>query len=265
MIKKIHAGDEIRSIRHTVAYLNTHMGIGTVTREIEDIQWWHQTMAQFYPFFNNPKARYTEEDYRLMGEGKGRMCGDLSEKDWVAWDKDRMIRDIRTRYWGEVVNGKLVKVANHREYRIRVCKECGSVLRTYDGVHDCKGDYVRYIADFPVYSMKSDASAARSFIDRKRKQMHAEGEDFTDLVQLMPTAICTKELDLPESSDIITDSPFLEGDEFFLERQRQACAVKYGMDGNTAERGLDDDELLSKPSSADDVSEAPSNNGNINE
>ena len=104
------------------------------------------------PGIKSPGAEYGEKDYEEQSEGRGRMCGDLSEMDWEKWAEGRPSRDTRIRYWGGVARNRIRLVGIHRQYKIRVCWECGEILRTYEGAGGPIGSYVRYIQDNPTLS-----------------------------------------------------------------------------------------------------------------
>ncbi len=40
----------------------------------------------------------------------------------------------------------------HRQYKIRICQECGEMLRTYGDADDPVGNYVCYIQNNPLLS-----------------------------------------------------------------------------------------------------------------
>ena len=227
IIKKIHSRQKIRSIRHTVAYLMTHMGLGYVDVEPEDVDWDLDFLDYMIPGIKSPGAKYKDKDYEDALNGKGRMVGDLSNMDWEQWTMDRLFKDLRTRYWGGVSRKAIVNIDIYREYKIRVCKECGCLLRTYDGFSDCEGQYVRYIADHQIVAFRNNADLVRQFFLRYKSQLRDRKLTKLDLARMIPTAICTKELELEKNNhDLVMDGPFAEPDEFFLRRQRKAFGTE---------------------------------------
>ena len=62
VIKKIHPRQKIRSIRHTVAYLMTHMGLGYVDIEPEDVDWDRDFLDYMIPGIKSPGATYNDKD-----------------------------------------------------------------------------------------------------------------------------------------------------------------------------------------------------------
>ena len=223
IIKKIHSRQKIRSIRHTVAYLMTHMGLGYVDVEPEEVDWDLDFLDYMIPGIKSPGAKYNDKDYEKALQGKGRMVGDLSDMDWEQWTMDRLFKDLRTRYWGGVSRKSIVNIDIYREYKIRVCKECGCLLRTYDGFSDPEGQYVRYIADHQIVAFRNNADLVRQFFLRYKSQLRDKELTKLDLARMIPVALCTKELEIERNNrDLVVDGPFAEPDEFFLRRQRRA-------------------------------------------
>ena len=220
IIKKIHARQRIRSVRHTVAYLMTHMGLGTVVREPEDVEWDVCALDALIPI-STPKSDYTDEDYLQLSEGRGRMTGDLSGIDWVEWTEDRLTRDLRVRYWGGASIRNIVRVDVYRQYRARICEHCGAYLRTYDGFSDKEGEPVLYIQDNGIYSFARNSQRVRDFLVMWKSRL-PDGMTLADLAARIPQAVCTLELDIPRNNDPVMDGPFDRPDSYYEDRQRRA-------------------------------------------
>ncbi len=179
IIKKIHAKESIRSVRHTVSYLLTHMGLGQVEVDPDSVDWDLRVLDMMIPGILSSNADYTDKDRELQVHGKGCMVGDISEFDWLQWTKDRLHRDIRTRYWGGVSRRNIVNIDSYRQYKLRTCKECGSVLRVYQGFSDTEGDYVRYVQDSPIMCFASNASLVRNFFQKYKSSLPAVKSEHT--------------------------------------------------------------------------------------
>ncbi len=134
IIKKVHPREKIRSIRHTAAYLYTHMGIGISETDPDIVDWETDFLDHMIPGIKSPDAKYTERDYENLVNGKGRLLGDTSDIDWEKWTMDRLSGELRVRQWGGVARNRMRTLGFHRQYKIRVCKECGEILRTYEGI-----------------------------------------------------------------------------------------------------------------------------------
>ncbi|MBE6520338.1 MAG: hypothetical protein E7Z68_04410 [Thermoplasmata archaeon] len=216
----MHPRERIRSIRHTAAYLSTHMGLGLVEQSSEDVDWDLDLLDHMVPGIKSPGAKFSEKDYEELSEGKGRMCGDLSSMDWTRWAEDRLYRETRIRYWGGAARNRIRLVGIHRQYKIRVCQECGEMLRTYEGADDSVGNYVRYIQDNPVLSFAEHFEQVKTVYLRFKDDLKTEGMTLSDFSSLIPFAVSTLELGLSSVCDLVMDGPFQEPDSFFLERQK---------------------------------------------
>ena len=223
IIKKVHPRERIRSTRHTLAYLMTHMGLGMSERDPDDCDWSLKLLNHMIPGICIPGADYDDTDHYERSEDKGRMAGDLSDIDWVEWTMEELRSDIRTRYWGGVSRNSMRTLDVLREYRIRVCRECGAVLRTYDGFMDPEGSAVRYVADHRVMMFARDADMVRSEYLRYKGRLRDAGLTVIDFARMIPLAVSPYELDLPapEHPDLVCDGPFDDVDEV-LRRQRRA-------------------------------------------
>ena len=215
IIKKVHPKEKIRSIRHTTAYLLTHMGLGQSERDPETIDWGLKVMDIIIP-----ESSYSEKDYKEMSEGKGRMVGDISDFNWEKWTRDNLFIEFRPRYWGGASRNNIRNIGTFRQYKIRVCKECGELLRTYDGFDDTTGNYIRYIQDNPVVTFARHANLVRTLFQRYKTRLREEGTSIIDFTRMIQLATSTLELNLPVNNDLIMATPFEEPDEYFLRRQR---------------------------------------------
>ncbi|MBR4685489.1 MAG: hypothetical protein IKP04_03060 [Candidatus Methanomethylophilaceae archaeon] len=221
IIKKIHPKEKIRSIRYTAAYLLTHTGQAYVEKDPDDVDWAEAVVDYMLPGHKKGKSSYSNRDYDQLSQGKGRMVGDISGMDWEQWTMDRLTRDTRLRYWGGVARNKIKVVTIHRQYKVRICKECGHLLRVYEGSEDLEGHYVRYIQDNQILCFAHDFTTVRNFFLKYKEQMKQEDLTPSDVARMMPCAVSTLEL-FPDNGDLVMDGPFDEPDEKFIRRQESA-------------------------------------------
>jgi len=220
IIKKVHPKQKIRSIRHTAAYLFTHMGLGLYERDPDDIDWDLDIIDYLIPGIKSDKGKYTEKDYELLSIGKGRMVGDLSQIDWEEWTMQRLTGKMKIRYWGGVARNKIRTVGFDRQYKIRVCKECGEILRVYDGPDDSIGSYVRYIQDNYVFCFAHQLSLVNSTYLKYKAKLKSADLTLSDFASMVPFAVSTLEF-MPQNKDLVMKDPFEEPDEYFLRRQKE--------------------------------------------
>ena len=219
VIKKIHAKEKIRSIRHTCAYLLTHYSIGIAENDPDSIDWDSRFLDFAWP--DNP----TDKDWEDLLLGKGRLVGDYSDVDWLEWTKKPLSTDTKYRYWGGAAQKKIRKVGYYRQYKIRVCEECGSLLRVFDGPNDPIGQMVRYIQDNPVVVFAENLQLWRNTFLRYKERMRDAGMSIADLAQMLPFAASSLEFGLPVNKDIVCDGPF-DDEATVLARQRKAYGEK---------------------------------------
>lgn len=210
VLTKIHSREKIRSIRHTAAYILTHTGQGLCEKKIKDCNFDWKLINYF-----DIDAEKAWDEY---GEGKGKFVGDLSDIDWVEWTKEELMREVRIRYFGGVARNQLALVGEARRYRIRVCKECGRFLRTYEGFEDTDGTIVQYIERNYVYALAKNRQEARLDFLKYKDQIR----DVTDLGAFSAVTLSTLELGLSPNEDFLCDGPFDMPDEFYLKRQAAA-------------------------------------------
>lgn len=198
------------------------MGLGIAEKDPDEIDWDLKVLDMMTPGLLSPKAKYTEKDYNDLGEEKGRMVGDTSEADWKQWTMKSLVTEFKIRYWGGASRRNIRTLGVYRQYKIRVCKECGNLLRTYDGPHDSVGSYIRYIRDDPVVVFAEDFDLVRSVFQSFRSRFHEEDVSIVEFSRLCPLTVCTFDLGLPSDNDLVMDGPFEEPDEYFLRRQQKA-------------------------------------------
>ena len=160
------------------------------------------------------------------GEGKGRLHGDLSEVDWEQWTMKALAVEFKIRYWGGASKRNIRTLGIYRQYKIRVCRECRRILRTYDGYHDCTGSYIRYIRDDPVVVFAEDFELVRNIFQSFKSRLRDENLTIVDFSRMCPLTLCTLDLGLPTDDNLVMANSFEEPDEYFLRRQREAFGIE---------------------------------------
>ena len=225
IIKKVHPHQKIRSISQTAAYLYTHMGLGITEVDPDTVDWDLDIIDYLIPGIKSPNAKYSEKDYDDEYYRRGRRVGDFSNIYWEEWTMDRLVRKIRIRQWGGIARNRMRLLGTHRQHKIRVCSECGQILRTYEGFNDPIGNYVRYIQDNPVVCFAHDYDVAITAYLKYKDKLREAHLTLSDFSSSVPFAVSTLEF-MPQNADIVVDGPFAEPDEYFLARQKAA----YGLD-----------------------------------
>ena len=139
----------------------------------------------------------------------------------VRSGQGRVVQETRIRYWGGVSRNNIRTVEVVRQYKIRVCKECGTLLRTYDGFDDTTGQYVRYICDIKVRAFAKDMAIVNTIFLQYKERLRSARMDMTEFAAMIPYAVSAIEF-TEQNNDLIMDGPFEEPDSYFLRRQRMA-------------------------------------------
>ncbi|WII07625.1 hypothetical protein PED39_00060 [Methanomassiliicoccales archaeon LGM-RCC1] len=101
------------------------LGLGITEVDPDTVDCDLDILDYLIPGIKSPKAKYSEQDYDDEYYGKGRRAGDLSKIDWEDWTMDRLVRKIRIRQWGRIARNRMRLLGYHRQYKMRVCSECG--------------------------------------------------------------------------------------------------------------------------------------------
>ncbi|MBR3477044.1 MAG: hypothetical protein IKH39_07850 [Candidatus Methanomethylophilaceae archaeon] len=164
IIKKVHADKEVESIGQTAAYLMTHMGLGMVERDPLDVDYDFRFLCHMLPGLSDDCSRaeddepfrFSDQDESDEVEGKGRMVGDVSGMDWLEFSARPLSYLTRMTYFGLAFHRNIRTVAVEREYRTRVCRECGRPLNVYGDMCDHEGEPARFLFDNRITAFRKD-------------------------------------------------------------------------------------------------------------
>ena len=163
------------------------MGLGMAEKDPDDIDWDLKVLDMLVPVLLSPGADYTEKDYNEKGEGKGRMLGDLSGVDWEQWTMKALAVEFKIRYWGGASKRNIRTLGVYRQYKIRVCKECHNLLRTYDGHHDCVGYVHPLHQGRPGGRLRGGLRACKGGLPVLQIETQRRAPDHRGLLQDVPT------------------------------------------------------------------------------
>ena len=243
LIKVIHAREEIRSVRHTIAYLETHAGLPLAERDPDEVDWanlcWSEMLAAFTSDFSvsdvnlktGQKLSMDEFGQRLIDrcflnrheedyyDDRGTAVGDLSGIDWLAATMRSCVHRFRIRKFGGFAVKRYRKLDVWREYRVRRCERCGSLLRVYEGFRDPIGEFARYVSEDPIMVLADQYHLVKDFVQHYKADMMAVGIDILDFSRMIPQAVCT--IDLFESDDV--RYRLFESDDSIIQRALSRC------------------------------------------
>lgn len=191
IVKQVHPGERIRSVRQTIAYLLTHAGIGYAERDEDDIDFDMSILARFIPGFSSGEdIGYSEDDYLDMGTGRGRVNGSLEDVDWVEWTKRRYTQGFNSIRTFGVCSRRSIRVFDvYKEYRIRKCPDCGADLLIYNGFDDRAPEPSRYIHESPIMVFAQNFHLVKDVWQRFRSELADDG--YTELDFAVNAAMTT--------------------------------------------------------------------------
>ena len=187
VVKQVHPGERIRSVRQTIAYLMTHAGIGYAERNEDDIDFSMSILNHFIPgLANGDDTGFSEQDYEDMFTGRGRMNGELNI-DWVEWTKRRYTRNFNAvRTFGVCGRRSIRNFDVYKETRTRRCPECGAVLMMYHGFGDHAPEPSRYIHESPIMVLASNYHLVMDVWQHYRADLEADGLGILDFAVKVP-------------------------------------------------------------------------------
>ena len=210
VVKKVHASEDMESISQTAAYLFTHMGLGLVERDPLDVDYDLRFLSHMFPGLSDDgyrstkgadgtygagsgrAFRYTEDDVSMKGEGRGRMVGDISGTDWLDFAMSPLSYPLRMTYFGSASQRNIRTVAVEREYRARVCRECGRPLEVCGGACGPRAE-ARYLFDNTIRTFASDYDTVRDACDELRPELRSSGKGLGDISKDVALIVSTDE------------------------------------------------------------------------
>ena len=210
VVKKIHAGEEMESISQTAAYLFTHMGLGLVERDPDDVDYDMRFLSYMLPGLSDDgyrsskgadgtygagsgrAFRYTEEDISRKGEDRGRMVGDISGMDWRDFAMSPLSYPLRMTYFGSASHRNIRTVAVERDYRGRVCRDCGQPLVVCRGACGPREES-RFLFDNTIRAFAKDYREVRDACDELRPELRRSGKGLGDISKDVARIVSTDE------------------------------------------------------------------------
>lgn len=201
LIKKIHSGQEIRSVRQTIGYLLTHVGLGraeTVFRDSFDYE--KEFLIRFMDLFSPDVDQDIRRDSEYVGAGRnevetlsgrswyrGYPPEALSEVDWLELTKGMYSHTFQSSsYFGDLSIRRMQIVGFHQDDVVRLCPICGQPLGIY---HACQRvEDACYKREIRIYSMAEDVETVRSLYLEFEPDLKAAGKNFLDFSLMIPQA-----------------------------------------------------------------------------
>lgn len=199
VVKQVHPGERIRSVRQTIAYLLTHAGIGYAERDEDDIDFDMSILSHFIPgLANGDDSGFSDKDIEEASNGVGRMNGEI-DIDWVEWTKRRYTQNFNALRTFGVCGRRHIRIFDvYRESRVRCCPKCGAQLRIYQGFDDRDPQPSVYIHESPVMCDALQYHLVLDVWQRYRADLSGEGYTLLDFALRVPQLTCPQAMGLDD-------------------------------------------------------------------
>ena len=216
-LKKLHPNEKIRSVRQTMAYLLTHVGLCSYMRSDIDFE------EAVYDLLIPSKRRdiapeeedlewselgiYTEE-FELLSTSSN----DPEKHPWDAislferWVRNTLRGTFNTvRYFGELSYNKISTVGEYKETHCRTCPTCGASMKLLEGIDDICSRPAEYFHRSKIRT--EDKEYVLQLWNKHRSRLEAEGYTILDFAMNIPQ--CTT----PETQGVQKYAPNMSHEE----------------------------------------------------
>lgn len=157
VFNQIHPGEEMRSVRHTLGYIFTHVGIGSFDHDVDftdaddDL-----TIPREAGSKTSVRAKTIHpEVYEADWKATGCYAEHLSEVDWVSYHMSKACSTFQTyRIFGSANRTRIFDVNVERVERL--CPECGARIGLFKGFGDQDPEPVVYSHRSVIRCWKDD-------------------------------------------------------------------------------------------------------------
>lgn len=186
VIKNIHPNEPMRSIRHTLGYILTHVGIGTF---IHDVNWDLAAEDVLIPAVTKGLDVFAKEISTIEYNADWKECGlyaeHLDEFDFLEWTKDTMTGDIAT-YRPVGLVSKVRTFTTHTEKVVRTCPECGEQIGLFHSIEDHDPEPVYYRRRSKIRCMAEDIRTVREYWEEHKERFLDSGYSVLDFAMSIP-------------------------------------------------------------------------------
>ena len=187
VFNQIHAGEEMRSIRHTLGYIMTHVGLGSFHHEVD---WDEEVGDLLIPVESGTGTRRIARTispilYGADWRQTGCYAEHLDEVDWLDWTEDRLTGQVPTyRMFGEV--SKVRVVDRYYERVVRTCPVCGERIGLFHSIKDHDPKPVEYKRNSTIRCMAEDLDTVRGYWASKGESFQDSGYTILDFARSVP-------------------------------------------------------------------------------
>lgn len=218
VFNQIHAGEEMRSIRHTLGYIMTHVGIGSFDHSVDWDREADDLLIPIEPGNGTKRVAKTipTDAYEADWRSTGLYAEHFDQVDWLRWTEERVTGQVPTyRIFGSANDVRVVD--RYREKVVRTCPVCGEAIGFFHSIRDHNPVPVEYLRNSTIRCMKEDKVLVEEYWDHK-------GESFLDAgYTKLDFAMSVPQCSTPETKGTQT----LESNETVDQRRdrRDRCLV----------------------------------------
>lgn len=196
IIKQIHPNEKIKSVRHTIAYLLTHCGIGTFTHSVN---WNDETEDLLHPIIKKGINEYyktiSTTEYNADWKESGLYTEHLDQVDFEEWAiKSVTAKFTSIRYFG--LCNKTRILGTYGEKATALCPVCGSPMGLYSCLHDKEPEILEYQKLSTVRVMSEDIEKVKNKLEKDKEKLKSEG------MTLLNFALSVPHCSTPESMNV---------------------------------------------------------------
>ncbi len=186
VFNQIHAGEEMRSIRHTLGYIMTHAGIASFDHHVH---WDLSVEDALIPAVTKGSKVWAKEIEPIQYHADWRSTGCYAEHpedvDWTAFAMDAVKGELQSyRMFGDV--NKVRTFSDYSEKVIRTCPVCGEQIGLFHNFMDCAPEPVNYNRSSKIRCMNDDLDLVREYWDENKDRFLDSGYTQLDFAMSIP-------------------------------------------------------------------------------
>lgn len=207
VFNQIHAGEEMRSARHTIAYILTHAGLGVYECHPDWDLAGEDLVVPAEVDGNSVRAREWPMITHAADPAGSPWIGErLHRFDFVEWAMGRASAMLPAyRVFGDALRTRVLE--EHSERRVRACPECGEGLVRKACLAGRWSEPAAYLHASRVRVMREDFDRVSSFYREASPALREAGLTAVDFAMRVPECSCpeTAGLSPPPSPSAIPE------------------------------------------------------------
>lgn len=187
VFNQIHAGEEMRSIRHTLGYIMTHVGIGSFHHSVDWIDEADRISIPIEPGGGTQQVARAIDPLQYSVDWRStRYYGEHPEEvDWVEWTKHVLTCELQSyRVFGKANRQRVV--SRYQEFVTRTCPDCGADIALFRGFLDRNPEPVRYQRMSVIRCMDDDFDTVSTYWKDNGERFRDSGYTQLDFAMSVP-------------------------------------------------------------------------------